>query len=472
MGKKIISFSKKVKQFFKNNRMDILISIIIFISLIVTRFIRLGDTAFFVNDQGRDIKVLYNMLVNGKMTLIGPATSFSGQFGNIYFGSYYYYFLLPFYLISQSAYFMTGVFPALFVLGFIMFFLVKEFNFGQKFIIGLLLVFSWFSLYYTRFLWNLNLAFLLSFILFSAFLVFKKRIVKYELLSLIFGLISGMVFQVHYGMMFLYMSFAVFFFNHRKNLLFYFSGIILSFFPFFLFDVRHQYVISKNIISYVSSFFKFNGTGASINSLISIFAKMFDYYLFPLVSVNYWVKVISVLSIYLSVIIFHLRKKREMNTFIAMSFIIFFLSFFVFKRDFDYYLACFMIWFYIGLGLALYDLAKKTLGRYLVTGLLMLFIGLNYFKYFTLPINSFGLVKQYFITQIIKDNLLKNNTKELFILVLPHSDDVNSLEYLMTLDNYYINPNAKNKYLVCYGKCIGLKKALYSDRSISVYTDR
>ena len=78
MGKKIISFSKKVKQFFKNNRMDIFISIIIFISLIVTRFIRLGDTAFFVNDQGRDIKVLYNMLINGKMTLIGPATSFSG----------------------------------------------------------------------------------------------------------------------------------------------------------------------------------------------------------------------------------------------------------------------------------------------------------------------------------------------------------------------------------------------------------
>ncbi len=472
MGKKIISFSKKVKQFFKNNRMDIFISIIIFISLIVTRFIRLGDTAFFVNDQGRDIKVLYNMLINGKMTLIGPATSFSGQFGNIYFGSYYYYFLLPFYLISQSAYFMTGVFPALFVLGVTMFFLVKEFNFGQKFIIGLLLVFSWFSLYYTRFLWNLNLAFLLSFILFSVFLVFKKRIVKHGLLSLIFGLISGMVFQVHYGMLFLYMSLLIFFFDNRKNLLLYISGIIISFFPFLLFDIRHQYVISKNILSYLSSFLKFNGTGASVSSLISIFAKMFEYYLLPLVSVNYWIKVISALSIYLSIIIFHLRKKKEVNTFIAISFIIFFLSFFIFKRDFDYYLACFMIWFYIGLGLALYDLTKNTLGRYLVAGLMIIFIGLNYFKYFTLPINSFGLAKQYFITEIIKKNLLKNNTKELSISVLPHNDDVNSLEYLVTLDDLNINSNAKNKYLVCYDKCIGLKKVLYFDRSISVYTDR
>ena len=453
-------------------KIQIIIFGLLILFLIVTRFYRLGDTAFFVNDQGRDIKVLYNILINGKMTLIGPATSFAGQFGNIYFGSYYYYFLLPFYLISQSAYFMTGVFPALFIVGVLLFFLLKEFKFGQKFIIGLLLVFSWFSLYYTRFLWNLNLAFLLSFILFSAFLVFKKRIVKHGLLSLIFGLISGMVFQVHYGMLFLYVSLLVFFFNQRKNLLLYLLGFIISFFPFLLFDIRHQYVISKNILSYVSSFFKFNGTGASINSLISIFAKMFEYYLLPLVSVNYWVKVISALSIYLSVIIFHLRKKREVNTFIAMSFIIFFLSFFVFKRDFDYYLACFMIWFYIGLGLALYDLAKKTLGRYLVTGLLILFIGLNYFKYFTLPINSFGLAKQYFITRIIKNNLLKNNTKELSILVIPHGDDVNSLEYLMSLDNFYINPNAKNKYMVCYGKCIGLKKILYSDSSISVYADR
>jgi len=281
-----------------------------------------------------------------------------------------------------------------------------------------------------------------------------------------------MVFQIHYGMLFLYLSLLVFFFGHRKNLLLYISGFLISFFPFILFDIRHEYVIGKNILSYVSVLFKFNGTGVSINSFMSIFAKIFDYYLFPLVSVSYWVKIASALSIYLSVIIFHLRKKREVNTFIAMSFIIFFLSFFIFKRDFDYYLACFMIWFYIGLGLALYDVAKKTFGKCFMAGVLILFIGLNCYKYFTLPINSFGLAKQYFITGILKNNLLKNNSKELSVSVLPHSDDANSLEYLMTLDNFFINPNAKNKYLVCYGKCVGLKKVLYSDKSISVYVDR
>jgi len=156
-------------------KIQIVIFVFLILSLIITRFYRLEETAFFVNDQGRDIKVLYNMLINGKMTLIGPATSFAGQFGNIYFGSYYYYFLLPFYLISQNAYFMTGVFPALFIIGTLLFFLVKEFKFGQKFIIGILLIFSWFSLYYTRFFWILNLAFFLPFILFSFFWSSKKR---------------------------------------------------------------------------------------------------------------------------------------------------------------------------------------------------------------------------------------------------------------------------------------------------------
>lgn len=471
MGKKIISFSKRVKQFFINNKTEILVFALLFISLIVTRLYKLGETAFFVNDQGRDIKVLYNMLVNGKMTLIGPATSFAGQLGSIYFGSYYYYFLLPFYLISQNPYFMTGIFPTLFVIGILLFFLVKDFKFGQKLIISLLLIFSWFSLYYTRFLWNLNLAFLLSFILFSTFLIFKKKIVKYGLLSLIIGLISGMIFQVHYGMLFLYMSLVVFFFDHKKNFLLYLFGFILSFFPFVLFDIRHQYVISRNILSFIFSLFNSNGTGTSLSSLVSIFAKIFDYYLFPLIPVNYWIKVVTALSIYLSVIFFHLRKKRELNTFIAITFIIFLLSFFIFKREFDYYLACFMIWFYLGLGLVLYDLAKKKFGRYLVVGLLILFVSLNYFKYFTLPVNSFGLKKQYFIAEIIKKDLLKNNTKELSVSVLPHSDDVNSLEYLMSLNDLNINSNAKNKYLVCYGKCNGLKRVLYSDRNISIYAE-
>lgn len=474
MEKQIIGFSDSVIHYLNKNKIKIIIFIFLILSLVVTRFYKLSDTAFFVNDQGRDMKVLYHMLTEKKMTLIGPATSIAGNYGNIYFGPYYYYFLLPFYLIDQSAYFMTALFPALFIFGIFLFFLVTELKFSQKLIVSLLLIFSWYSTYYTRFLWNLNLAFLLSFILFSFFLIFKEKIVKYWLPSLAFGLISGMFFQIHYGMLFLYMSLLVFFLKYKRNILFYLTGFILSFVPFLFFDMRHQYVIGKNIISLIVLQFKFHNTSLSMYSLASIFTKIFDYYLFPLTPINYWLKIIIASFTYFYVIIFHLRKKKEINLFISLSFIIFFLSFFIFKRDFDYYLACFVIWFYFGLGLTLYDMTKTVIGRYMVIGLVMFFISLNGYKYFRSPVNAFGLAEQYQITNIIKRDLSKNNTKELFIRIIPHNDDVNSLEYLMILDHYHLTSVSKKKYYVCYGQCTGLKEAnikLYSDADVVIYAN-
>jgi len=474
MEKKVIGFSNSIKHLFNKNKIKIAIFILLILVVVISRFYKLSDTAFFVNDQGRDIKVLYRMFTEKKMTLIGPATSFSGNYGNIYFGPYYYYFLLPFYLISQSPYFMTAVFPILFIISIVLFFSVKELKFHQKLITGLLLTFSWFSLYYTRFLWNLNLAFLLSFVLFSLFLKFKKIIIKHWLMSLIFGLISGMIFQIHYGMLFLYISLLVFFFKNKKNLLLYLSGFILSFFPFLLFDIRHEYVISKNILSYIYSLFTPHNGGLSVYSFFSIFAKIFDYYLFPLTSINNWLKIISALSIYVYVIFFNLRKRKEINLFIALSFIIFLFSFFIFKRSFDYYMACFMIWFYFGLALVIYENLKTILGRSILVCLLILFIGLNSYKYFSLPVNLLGLSKQNKIVTAIKGDLSKSHTKELSIIVFPHRDDVNSLEYLMVLDHYDITIVSKKKYYVCYGKCPDIKEAkvkFYSDENIFIYTN-
>lgn len=472
MEKKLIRFSSSIINFFKKNKIKVVIFTLLILVLIITRFYKLNVTAFFVNDQGRDLKVMYQMLTEKKMTLIGPATSFAGAYGNIYFGPYYYYFMLPFYLLSQNPYFMTALFPMLFIIGVGLLFLIKELKFGQKFIISIFLIFSWFSLYYTRFLWNLNLAFLLSFILFSIFLIFKNKIVKSKSLSFIFGLVAGMFFQIHYGMLFLYVSLPVFFLKRKKNILFYLLGIVISFLPFFIFDIRHQNLLSKNILSYVFSLLKFNGSGLSLDSLLSIFAKIFDYLLFPLSKINHWFKVILAFLTYLYVIIFNLRRKKELNFFFAVSFIIFFLSFFIFKRNFDYYMACFMIWFYFGLGLSIYEQFKKPVNKSVLISLLILFMILNSYKYFSLPVNAFGLAKQNKIVGVIKSDLSKNKTKEFSIEVLPHNDDVNSLEYIMTLNHLKTNLTSQNKYFVCYGPCDDLTKTknkIFSDKDVSIF---
>jgi hypothetical protein len=97
---------------------------------------------------------------------------------------------------------------------------------------------------------------------------------------------------------------------------------------------------------------------------------------------------------------------------------------------------------------------------------------LNSYKYFSLPVNAFGLAKQNKIVGVIKSDLSKNKTKEFSIEVLPHNDDVNSLEYIMTLNHLKTNLTSQNKYFVCYGPCDDLTKTknkIFSDKDVSIF---
>ncbi|MCX6732320.1 MAG: hypothetical protein NTV98_02155, partial [Candidatus Roizmanbacteria bacterium] len=331
---------------FKNKLKIIILALILL--AIISRFLWLDKTAFFVSDQGRDMMVLHNIVINKSLTLIGPATSFAGNYGNIYFGPYYYYFLLPFYLLNNQPYFITSIFPLLFILGLILFFKIKELKSYEKIIISLLLISSSFSLYYTRFIWNLNLAFLLSFILFSIFLIYRKKITVNGVLMLVFGIASGAIFQMHYAMFFLYICLPIFFWKSWKNLLLYASGFIVSFFPFVLFDIRHSHVLSRNIYSLVVGMHPQIKTANF--TFLQIFEKVFNYLLVPSINLYPLIKSLFMMGLYLFTIYFYIRQKKILNHFIALIFIVFLISFSIFKRDFDYYLACFYIWFYIGAG--------------------------------------------------------------------------------------------------------------------------
>ena len=191
-----------IKDFFKNIKINLnSFYNVLFLTAIITRFIFLKQTAFFLNDQGRDLQVLLEMVRDRHLTLIGPATSFYAVMGSLYFGPYYSYFLLPFFLINRSPLFMTLIFPVLFslivfLIGFVQ--INKAFNQTTKMLLLILLITSSYSLYYTRFLWNLNLGLLLSILLFLTSLKYKHLILKNKKTLFIYGLISGAVFQVHY----------------------------------------------------------------------------------------------------------------------------------------------------------------------------------------------------------------------------------------------------------------------------------
>jgi len=56
------------------------------------RFYRISEYLTFLGDEGRDVLVVKRMLVDGKLTLLGPITSV----GSIYMGPIFYYLMAPF----------------------------------------------------------------------------------------------------------------------------------------------------------------------------------------------------------------------------------------------------------------------------------------------------------------------------------------------------------------------------------------
>jgi len=62
------------------------------------RFFRLKDFLGFWYDQGRDALVIWDMVFNGKFTLIGPQMGFTG----IFRGGWYYYLIAPFYALDRG----------------------------------------------------------------------------------------------------------------------------------------------------------------------------------------------------------------------------------------------------------------------------------------------------------------------------------------------------------------------------------
>jgi len=84
---------KKIKKFF--NFQNSLVTLILLVASFL-RFYKINDRLGFWYDQGRDALVIWDLIKNGKLFLIGPTTGIAG----IFRGPYYYYLIAPFYWIS------------------------------------------------------------------------------------------------------------------------------------------------------------------------------------------------------------------------------------------------------------------------------------------------------------------------------------------------------------------------------------
>lgn len=244
-------FKKIVKKYFSFE--NILVFIILAASLFV-RVYRISKLLGFYYDQGRDALVVWDLLYKGKFFLIGPTTGIEG----IFRGPWYYWLITPFYFLGKGNPVYPSVFLSLTTVFsiYILYKLTKEIAGKTAGFISIIIAsFSYTLVYSSRWLSNPTPMFLISMLFVgSLLLILRKNKWGFSLATFLIGMAMqfGSAAEVFY-----IPAFIIFCIWQRKKLpklKYILLGILmfgLVFLPQIIFDLRHNFILSKNIINFV-----------------------------------------------------------------------------------------------------------------------------------------------------------------------------------------------------------------------------
>jgi len=278
----------------------------------------------FLADQGRDAVIVRRIILLQKFPLIGPPSSI----GEVFLGPFYYYVVAPFLWLFRSNPVGLAIGVALLSVGasILIYHIVKKIvSANVALILSILIATSALFVDIGRFSWNPNLLPYFSFITLSLFFLalHGKRNV---LFSLAFGIFFGLSFQLHHLAALLTIPIGIYFvlFLFRKKnpkaiLIPFISimGFASTLLPFALFEVRHDFLNIRNLISL---FTKQNvvSSGPLLNRLVDVTSAVvrfaFHISVSPFIACTFAISVIGIIIIFL-------RKKE--NPFITLHLISF-----------------------------------------------------------------------------------------------------------------------------------------------------
>ena len=239
---------KKLKELYTSWNLLILI---ILLCAFVVRIYNIGTLLNFHYDQGRDALVIWDLIHNGKLFLIGPTTGLAGVFR----GPFYYYLIAPFYLIAGG----NPVIPVIFLILlsvvaiWLMYYLVSKFQDKQSALIAVILAsFSYYLVMASRWLSNPTPMLLLSMILvLGMYFILKNKQYGWYVIAVVTGLSffsfgsSGELFYVPAILIFLILNW-----KDKPNLKTLFISIVLFFVtlsPLLVFDIKHDGILRQGI---------------------------------------------------------------------------------------------------------------------------------------------------------------------------------------------------------------------------------
>lgn len=231
----------------------LLIGIVLSISAF-THLYRIDQTYIFQNDEGRDALISYRMIETKRPVLLGPETSV----GNMYLGPFYYYLMAPALLVANLDPVGPAIMVGLFAIAttYLLIILGKKFlSFNAGLFAGLFYSLSPVMVHYSRSSWNPNV---IPFFVALMLLFFP---LKKKSHALIFGILSGIIFQLHYvalvipALLFISTIYSSVKKHHLPQLLTFsliaIAGFFLSSLPFWIFEARHSFVNVSAFFTYL-----------------------------------------------------------------------------------------------------------------------------------------------------------------------------------------------------------------------------
>lgn len=236
--------------------------ILLLIFVLIGIFLRFGgvltNSFAFTYDVGRDMIALYDIVVNHKITLIGATTGLPG----VFYGPFWYLFLLPFFIIFRGdpqgiAFIMASIGTILIPLAYLIGKKMGSEPIGLIFA-GLISV-SPVLISLSSQIWNPNIAPLfVLFLLLSLLQIFrsnKKNNLSYFFLGLLLSV--SLDLEIVFGL-FLTIGtiLSILIINKKiilKQIIFFVLGYTLILLPRIIFELRHQFIMTKSFITFITS---------------------------------------------------------------------------------------------------------------------------------------------------------------------------------------------------------------------------
>lgn len=302
---------------------------LLLLTLIVSTVIKVlvvkGYNFPFTMDQGRDMVDIRQMVVSHTPRLVGPTTSING----VLLGPFWYYFNLPPFLLGggDPSYVMIWQILWYQIAVIFLWWTIKKHNFTLAGISAFLLLLSPNGFNTGRYFWNANAMPIMTMFYLGTLILVIDKTTKASLI--INGFVAGlaMQFEAAFGVIFFPFSFIYLLISKKKikDSLFVSLGFIATLLPQALFELRHQFIMTKILIN------EFTGKGSMLGDKLTFSQRISDRWqqlgeqvrLVSHIPIEY-LGIIFIVALLLTLYLVFVRKNKGQNIpNISLAFLVF-----------------------------------------------------------------------------------------------------------------------------------------------------